>query len=278
MSEAAERHDRLDCDAVRDALQRGEPLTAELAAHVVECEVCGQLVPASAVLGEDPIPAAATLALFDRVEKDIAAEHGPVAWLRSRSTATRSAIAAGTIGALALAVLLFSARKDLHVYPTFLLWLITGTYVLLATALVPGALRGLHQPVLSQRSLLTSVALAVVVPFVVSAMPQAHTAHEASLLGMGDDFGKRLLSCFLYGLAVAAPALLMLRGLDRSGHSLLQQALLAASAAGVAGVLGQHLHCPITHPLHIVLGHGTLVAALVALYLLGSRVLRRRPA
>ena len=110
--------------------------------------------------------------------------------------------------------------------------------------------------------------LAVLLPLVSGLLPVAHTLHPESLLGAGDDLMGRASACFVFGLLSAAPTAALLTLLSRqSGMDILRLALVAG-AAGLVGVLALVVHCPITQPIHLLLGHGPVVLGMIALYLL----------
>jgi hypothetical protein len=96
--------------------------------------------------------------------------------------------------------------------------------------------------------------------------PQAHTAHPASLGGIGDEFVRRAVGCFVFGMLMAAPVLALLYLLDRGAHSSPLRALLGAAVAGVGGTLALHVHCPITHREHLLAGHAGITLFVVAAY------------
>jgi hypothetical protein len=65
--------------------------------------------------------------------------------------------------------------------------------------------------------------------------------------------------------------------LDRGRHGAWPGALTAAGAAGLTGILALELHCPLTHPTHLVVGHATVGSVLLLVYG-GFTWLRRRAA
>ena len=72
------------------------------------------------------------------------------------------------------------------------------------------------------------------------------------------------------GTFLACAAVLLLgRLLDRG-----LGAALAAVSAGASGTLLLHLHCPINHPLHLLLGHATVALVAIAA---GHLLHRRAP-
>jgi hypothetical protein len=268
----------MDCADLRGLLARGEPLSgSEAEAHLQRCAACAELAADGGRLGAwlgsatagAGVPAAADLELLlGVVERRIEREHGPIARLRSLPSPARVGLAIAGAAAVALGVLLFLRRPDLGVYPTLRLLSALGAYALLAAAAVRIALRPLQLRALPIGFRVGVVAAGVIVPFVVAAAPAAHLAHPASISGPA-------LPCFLLGCALALPALVLLWALDRGGHESWTGALASAAAAGLVGVLGIDLHCPVTDPAHLLAGHATIAVAFLLGYALLSVVRAR---
>ena len=119
--------------------------------------------------------------------------------------------------------------------------------------------------------------VALTVPAVLAVLgPPAHVAYPASLAGTGLDFWPRALACLKFGAAMAVPAILVLLWADRTQGKSLMLAALVAGAGGLTGNLVLHVHCAITDPLHLLVGHATVGLVLVAPLLLVAWVRRRR--
>jgi hypothetical protein len=159
----------------------------------------------------------------------------------------------------------FSRRADLAVYPSELFLLAMAAAGAVIGLGVVVELWPLHRRPLRPLLGRASVALALLVPFVL-AMGPVHTAHPASLEGTGADFIPRAGACFLYGSVFGAPFVALLWALDRSAQARPATALLAALLAGVAANLALLVHCAITAPAHLALGHATVGAALALAY------------
>jgi hypothetical protein len=118
-------------------------------------------------------------------------------------------------------------------------------------------LRGLHRPPLGASLRGAILGAAVGVPLALALIAPAHVSHPASLGGGGDELIRRAVACLVFGVACGAP---VLAGAWFVGRSTLGSAPLAVAAgAGVAGALALQLHCPITAPPHLLLGHATVV-------------------
>lgn len=207
------------------------------------------------------------------VDRDIAREHGPAAWLRSRSTPARLALAAVAVALLGGGTLLSSARPDLAVYPLgrmlVLLLALAGSIALMGTL----ALWPMHRPAPPRgftRAAIFGAALGLLVLYL---LPAAHVDHPASLQAPGaQSLLVRALPCLAMGSAVALAGFLLLRALDRGGA---RRALLMAASGGLAANLLLQLHCPVTAPEHMLLGHLGVIALLLGMAALVERALPR---
>jgi hypothetical protein len=93
-------------------------------------------------------------------------------------------------------------------------------------------------------------------------MPPAHTVHPASLHAEGwPALLQRATPCLAIGLAIGALFYGVLALLDRGGS---YRAPAMAVASGLAANLALQLHCPVTAPLHMVVGHLGVALLLVA--------------
>ena len=273
----------MECADIRDAFARGDiPSGAEVERHTAGCEACAELVAGGPELGlalggaerDDQTMPAASDALLAAVREDVKKESGLTGWLRSRPTSTRVALALAAAAAVALLNLIAMKRADLGVYPLGRMIALVALHALIVGLIMRQALLGLQSRPASGGLRAVLVLAAVALPLAVAAMPQAHALHPASLAGDGDDFVKRGVTCFVFGLVMAAPIGLLLLGLDRGGHRALPRVMLAAAGSGLAGALALQLHCPITHQAHLFVGHATVLVALLAAYAATWRILR----
>lgn len=272
----------VDCADVHAAIRSGDPLSPAHAQHVRGCAACGALAGDDAALAGalarvQPPDTAGLDALMGRVQAELEDERGFAARVREASTPMRITVAAVLAALVPVLVLMFGPRPDLPAYPATRMLLDLALFLgPAALALVIG-LRPLHrspQPRWVPRAL---VALAGIAMVVLVLLPEAHRDHPASLLGVGEDFGKRARGCFTMGVACAIPAMVWLRLASRDAGRVSISALLAAAAA-LAGALAVYLHCPIVAPAHLMAGHATiLVPYLVLAFATGLRR-RREPA
>ena len=129
------------------------------------------------------------------------------------------------------------------------------------------ALRPLSRPALDSRAVARALGWVTLVLAGLYVMPAAHTDHPASLQQPGAwAVVLRALPCLVVGAMIALGAVLALLAFDRGGS---RRAVLLAGAGSIAANLLLLLHCPMTAPVHMLVGHlGVLVlvvaAALVA--------------
>jgi hypothetical protein len=269
----------LDCPDIHRALSQGAPVSQpEMLAHLADCQPCADLAADGGSLAkllamEPAVGESSVEALSARLSLRLGREHGPLAWLRGLATPARLALALGLVALLGALALLAMPRVDLAVYPAGRLVLAVVGLLAVGGAAVLGALRPLQRPELPVRRWAIVLGVALGVPFILAALPQAHMLHQASLQGTGADFVKRALGCFIFGLEVGVPVLLLVRALDR-GPLQPRRFVLAAALAGVAANLVLEMHCPVTAPSHLLAGHATvgLAFALVAVVVAKVRV------
>jgi hypothetical protein len=218
-------------------------------------------------------PAGAFDELFAGVSGAVRAEHGPAAWLRSRPTETRIALALGAALVIAVFELLFKPRVDLDVYPLTTLLMEIALYGLVLGLAIRVSLRPLQRRAPAQWVRVLVMLLALGVPVLFASLAPAHTAHPASIEGIGDQLVPRALRCFGFGAVLGGLMLVLLRALDRGAHGAVGIVIVAAPLAGLTANLALHLHCPITHPAHLFAGHATIGFALLFAYAAVAHVL-----
>ena len=257
-----EHNQEMSCDRVQAQLRAGADLDVAGEAHLDGCVEC----MAVAVQGEGLAPGAHAVELpgFDGlladVEAAVAAERGPLAWLRGLPSAARLALGLAAALGVPLAVGALTLRADFGVYPRARFALIGVTLAVAVAAAIRVALRPLHRAPLAH-AWVTALTLASIAALaLIASLPSAHQLHAASLAGVGADFARRALACLAFGAAVGVPVAFAARALGRGGPTWLGSPLMAPLAGAVAGNLALHLHCPLVAPAHLLAGHFTVLA------------------
>lgn len=256
----------MSCTEVRAALLNGEAPTGPGAdAHLRECEACAALVDADASLAgalgpEEEPPPDEMAALLTSVRAAVGQETGPRAWARSRPTPARLLAALVLLAAVALFVVARSPRADLAEMSKIRLVAAVVLYGGLAFASMLVAMQPLQRPALPWR---VGRALIVTGLLVAVAFALTPAATGLSLLPGGAPVLRPAVTCFAYGVALSAPLLAIGWLLDRGGYTGGGRLLFAGGAAGLGGSLFLELHCSMQLPSHLVLGHVTVVVALL---------------
>jgi len=201
--------------------------------------------------------------LYDRVRADQAAERGPAAWLRSRSTPARAAALTGTALALSVGAALLLGGPDRILARGVAGWVALGGLVVAAGASLAAALRPTYLPQWtdgSRRLLAAGVVLAAFASFAM--------AGDGTLGALG---GAR---CSWMGAFTAGPVFALALLFDRRPRRV---ALFRALFAGCVAGLTAQLVCPAPGLTHLLVGHIGVVA-LTALAFTGVGALRARGA
>jgi hypothetical protein len=207
-------------------------------------------------------------ALFAGLQHQIEHERGVLPWLRSRSTRVRIALAATSVLLFVVAVVLGWPRPDRSVYPVLRMALGLLLILGLLGLQLALALRPLARPALRPWVSPAAIAGALLGLWLLYALPAAHLAHPASLQDPGwQALLTRALPCLRFGLLLALASYALLRALDRGGVG---RGLLFAAYGGLVANLVLLLHCPVTAPSHLLLGH-LGVAVLLVLAVAGAR-------
>jgi predicted anti-sigma-YlaC factor YlaD len=269
----------MDCIRMRGFVLEGGDLTSpEATRHLEECPACRTLFakgPALArALGDtqmarpaEPLPSFAALA---RQLEDEGRRRGRLPDLPSGQ---RWALALAAL-ALPIFVGLVRHRHNLAAYPSVRLVLELGALAGLAFASCWLWLRPVYKRQPGHLMLWAALALALALPWVLSGLPAALPANAHPVLARVASEWRRAANCFAYGSLTALPALLVVTGLGRRRAGFPGFAILPATAAALAGLLGLQLHCPEASPTHLLLGHAPIAWALPLLLIL-ARVRRR---
>ncbi len=267
----------MDCAQIRQLLGGGDPgrrpAGPAVEEHLADCPACRALAAdqgaLAAALARADAPSTYVAPSFDALAAEL--EHERNGWATWRSLPGRTRwVLAGLALLLPAGLALARMRSNLLGYPPFRFGLELGA--LLVAALLASAiwLRPLHRPRLGGGTVFLVLAIALVLPFVLAALPAASGA--SALAGRA---AAAALTCLALGTAVAVPTALLLGALERHptgpGH------VLTLVAGALAALVGLAIHCPITDRGHLLAGHAPIVVLLPLAGLLASRLLRRRP-
>jgi hypothetical protein len=246
----------VDCADVTESLSRGEPLSEGAAAHANGCPICSALLrPTVAPTAEET--------LFAAVQTEVHEEHGVAARLRSLPSGLRVFAAAGWAALLVTATTLVTPRSAFGPIPFERVTVVIASLVALITLALWLGLRPLQTRPAPRRLLLVSSLSGMFAPALFAMFPLG-AARVESVAHVGSL--RATLGCFFIGAVAGGLLVAGLRALDRSEHRSWSSALLAAAAGGLLGNAALELHCPITAPAHLFLGHVTVGVALLAGY------------
>jgi hypothetical protein len=207
------------------------------------------------------------------LEQDIARERGLGAWLRSRSTPVRLTIAGLAVALLGVGTALFAGRADLSVYPLGRMVLLLVAIAALIACEVTLSLWPMHRPAPPRWLARSAIAAAPLALLALYSLPAAHSNHPALLQESGaSELFVHALPCLTVGSLVALAGFLLLRSLDRGGAA---RALSMAASGGLAANLLLQLHCSITAPEHMLVGHLGVILLMLAAIALVERALPR---
>lgn len=244
---------------------------SQVALHASTCEACASLFsedePARTLAG--PVGSASPESVsfdvgsaFEALRAEISNTPSWQTVLSERATWLRALLGFSWLTLSLLFVWTYKRRPDAAFYPQgrFVLELVLMFGVVMTLGW--SALRPRFWPLRGLRFSQTLATLGVALSLMQVFLPQAHQEHPASLMGLGEDFVARAALCFLFGMSFLAPlyALLVLMARRQQREAV---PLGCAIAAGLTGVMGLHLHCPITHTLHIFAGHASVGIALL---------------
>ena len=204
-------------------------------------------------------------AILGGLESQIAVDRGALAWLRSRPTPWRIAVAA--IPLLAIGVM---TTGHPLAYPPLLHVGISLALIAAAGLTLPPSLRPAHRPPPGRWRVALLAGATVAVPVAVALVPSSAAApsHAASHGGAW--------ACFVWGCAIALGVATSWWAVDRTPGSSARRALLAAGAAGVVGNLFLHGRCGAVDAGHLLLGHASVSIAWVLGCVLWAGLARTR--
>jgi hypothetical protein len=268
----------VDCADIRDVFLAGElPTGPEAEEHVRVCPHCRELVERHGALGQRLGAAYEEVLdpeLLATVERDLAREQGPRAWLRSLSTPLRFTLVLLTAAALFVVVYTRAPRPDFAVAADDRWYALAALLILGVVLGADGAVRVLGR---AQPSSLVGAALTVLVlPLLIALLPEADSQGPLASAGVGPDFARASLRCLCFGVLISAPLGTLLWFASREDRLALSSVIFVAGAAGVGANLALHAHCAISHPGHLIAGHATVGFAWLLALLLMNRLVRAR--
>ncbi len=253
-------------------------------AHLSTCDACRSVCEASSGLKRALANASTSQSrdvedLWRFVQRDVAAERGPRAWASSQPSWRRWLVACLVALGLVVSVGWFSPRPDLDAFADTRSWLILS---LLLTCVFGLSFVALTSPLRARTGTLgwirsrtaITAAIAASVLIALACLPEAHTDHPASLLGVDDDLARRAAACFMYGSVSILPFLLVLALVDRREARPSPTLMLGVIVGGLLGNVTLLLHCSLTASIHLLLGHATL--GLAAFVVVSIAMLRAR--
>ncbi len=215
----------------------------------------------------DKAPEAELIEIRERLRCQVRDESGKLGRLRALSPALRLFVAMAGLGAAALGMVFATARIDLADYPLPRMLFILAIFVLVTLVGFRLLLRPLHRPRLPYWVQGLLIAAAAGLPIAIAILPEAYHAH-----GLVSEVPHSLLpkayQCLIFGTITALPFVVMGFILDRSAFFSSSRILATVLASNLIGNILLQLHCPNTDPVHLLLGHATVLLPLLALLLL----------
>lgn len=261
----------MDCAQIKKTLLDGNSLALpEAQRHLEECVACRTLAEDGGELAhflaaaEPPLALALSGDSFKKLEDQLAREKGLSGRLMSLPTALRELLACTALF-IPVAIGVAKLRPDLALYPSVRFQAEIALLAGLAAAAGWVWLRPLHRPRPQIWVVLSILGLGLFVPWLLAALPPAH----ANQVGVTNNFVYQAAACFLFGTAIALPVMVAVWSLGHRSQGVLGFGMLPAIVAAMAGLIGLELHCPITSPGHLLLGHAPIALALPVLIQLG---------
>lgn len=248
------------------------PADAEVQAHLRGCESCRELADDDAALARAlsslSQPVASGAGFDDLLNSMQAEDRSTLGTLRAMPTSRRLAIAFGAVIIGGLVFFLTGKRPDWDIYPMGRMLVVTIAMLVAAGFGVVLALPKIYKPRRSATFRLGLFAFLLLVPFVPALLPMAHEAHA----GSDGNFWLTAGKCFGLGAVLSAPALLVVRALQRDDEIDTWAAMFGALAAALGGNVALQIHCPAVGQGHLVFGH----AALAVVYAVLAWIVVRR--
>lgn len=191
------------------------------------------------------------------VNQRVGAETGVLATMRGWPTWQRLGMVILLSAVTTVATAVTMPRWDLGAYPSLRMVFTLGVLALLTGAASGRLLRPLHRPRPSIWSGRVLLLMGMAMPCVMSLWPL--DGHVGTLPGEGVAFAIGCGRCFVFGGALGIPVLLVAIAVRRANIDGAAVAALAGVAAGLTGNLTLQVHCAVTDPHHLLVGHATLL-------------------
>lgn len=191
--------------------------------------------------------------------------------VRRMGTPARTALVLGVAVAVAGASAALLPRHDLGVYPWAHLVLQGASMLVGGLAGVWLAMRPTWRPEAPPWAAAAALATALLLPMIAALWtPTGHAGPE-----LGAAFAPVTAACFAFGAVAALVVVAAWRVVEqRRLAGSLRWATAAASGAAI-GNLALHLHCPVTDPAHLILGHAAIGFVGAVVGAVGARALER---
>lgn len=252
----------MNCSDVHHAIREGRADEPSVLAHAETCDSCAELLAESGALGlalaDLPVlPPVLEAPRPDRAWAAIQSERGFWAWGRGLSTPVKAMGMVVTVVLVLAGVLWGHPRPDLAAYPMDRMALVLGVLGAVLGIVAWARMRPLHRAPLTWR---TSLVLAsVAIPLVVAGLDEAVTGHMASM--NKGPFWPVTINCFVTGSGLGLAVALLAQWFERRQQQPLVVVGLSAAAMGLTGNIAMQLFCPITDPMHLLLGHASIGVA-----------------
>lgn len=259
----------MQCSEAHAKLMAGSDDEA-LRAHLRSCPACSTLADSPrlmAALSSERRPEAADLQRM--WEGTSAALSREAHWSRSLShlpTGQRLVLLALSVSVALGWVVLFSSRPDLRQPGALPVRAMLGAASVVLMLGLWVAYRPIHRPALPRWVQLGALIAAIVVAWLPVVWPAA--AVVGAEAGAGLQLYTRAARCLSWGAAIGLLLLGLLWLTARGDRGLSRVPLGVFLVAGLAGTVAVQLHCPVADPLHVALGHSSVLTVLLAVPLL----------
>ncbi len=211
---------------------------------------------------EGAIDPAKLSALYGTVRTQIDEERGLVAWLRSRPTYARALLLGGAI----VSLIGFGLLGSPGVYAASYSAVFLGGLGIMLGLTLSSSLRPLYRTETPTSRALLLCSGGVVAPLIGAlvlfvAQDLTHAAALSDVAAM-----PKAAACFGTGMVVSLAVLIAWHALRRPGPTSDLKSVLAAASAGLTANLFLHTRCAATGAGHLMLGHVSIAAVLVAAF------------